>query len=336
MLFVDDSNDPYVSFEDNGSGNKPMVMEYTGGAWTTVGGGVASSHGGSEPSMTVSSGDVYVASYDQSDIGIQVDEYNGSSWSQLGSEFGPGASYPSVQVYGGTPYVAYQDGGGGGDAAMAVDYVSGAWATVGAADFSAGSITYPTLSISQVANGSIPAGTPYVAYEDGYNSENYATVMAYVSGAWATIGNASFSGAIAVDTDIFVDPSTGTPYVSFIDGTGGTEKATVMECSGCGVTTGTWTVVGSRGFSSGEVATPSLYVYNGTPYVGFQSTGDGETTVMEYTGAGSTGWVDVGSPNFSSNQGTAQYTSLSVAGGIPYLAYMDGGNSDYATLMEYH
>ena len=44
-------------------------------------------------------------------------------------------------------------------------------------------------------------------------------------------------------------------------------------------------------------------------------------------------WVTVGSAGFSAGQ--AQYTSLAIYNGTPYVAYMDYANSNKATVMKY-
>ncbi|MGG1633008.1 hypothetical protein [Paenibacillus sp. NRS-1760] len=95
-----------------------------------------------------------------------------------------------------------------------------------------------------------------------------------------------------------------------------------------------WQEVGNTGFSEGRVDYTSLYVYNGTPYVAYM---DGENsdkaTVKKYDNVRSD-WVMVGSAGFS--EGRADYLSLYIAvDGTPYVAYMDGENSDKATVKKY-
>jgi hypothetical protein len=80
-----------------------------------------------------------------------------------------------------------------------------------------------------------------------------------------------------------------------------------------------WESVGTPGFSDGEIYTPSLVIYDDTPYVAYQDNAhDNKATVMKYT---STGWITVGDPGFS--DGSVDYVSLAIDNGIPYVAYRD-------------
>ncbi len=109
----------------------------------------------------------------------------------------------------------------------------------------------------------------------------------------------------------------------------------VMLCSGinfASAATVAWKTVGSAGFSAGQAAFTSLYVYNGTPYVAYDDWGNSnKATVMKYNGSA---WETVGSAGFSA--GEANDTSLSVHNGTPYVAYQDAANSNKATVMKYN
>jgi plastocyanin len=97
--------------------------------------------------------------------------------------------------------------------------------------------------------------------------------------------------------------------------------------------TPSWKAVGTAGFTSDEVDSPSIFVYNGTPYIVFQDfTYASMLTVMKYTGQGTTGWENVGSPGFSS---VAINPSIYVYNGTPYVAYMDIFNDMKSTVMKY-
>jgi uncharacterized repeat protein (TIGR02543 family) len=97
-----------------------------------------------------------------------------------------------------------------------------------------------------------------------------------------------------------------------------------------------WETVGSAGFSESYANYTSLYVYNGTPYVAYQDwsgidhISSKKVTVKKFDGSA---WVTVGEARFSA--GEADYTSLYMYNGTPYVAYRDAANSYKATVMKY-
>lgn len=242
------------------------------------------------------------------------------SWETVGSVgFSAGqVSHPSLYVYNGTPYVAFQDGGNSNKATV-MKFNGSSWGTVGSAGFSTIEAQYTSLYVYN--------GTPYVAYRDRVK----ATVMKYNGTVWETVGSAGFSSGEADNLSLYVDNDT--PYVAYQD-VRNSNKATVMKYNGFG-----WETVGSVGFSAGQASFPSLYIYNGTPYIAYQDGGNSnKATVMKYIVRqpyqGNSAWETVGSAGFS--VGTAQFTSLYVYNGTPYIAFQDGGNANKATVMKYN
>ncbi|HOD41231.1 MAG TPA: hypothetical protein PKL57_11800, partial [Candidatus Wallbacteria bacterium] len=78
-----------------------------------------------------------------------------------------------------------------------------------------------------------------------------------------------------------------------------------------------WVNVGAQGFSPGQVANASLFVYNGVPYVSFEDQANSaKATVMKFDGAN---WVYVGSPGFTS--ALAYLPSISIYNDTPYVAF---------------
>jgi hypothetical protein len=100
-------------------------------------------------------------------------EYNGNSWSTIGAA---GFSsnqvvYTSLNIYNGTPYLAYEDCGDYyrcGETVM--KYNGNSWTAVGNKEFSVGRAEFTSLYVYN--------GTPYVAYQD-YGNNLKATVMEY-------------------------------------------------------------------------------------------------------------------------------------------------------------
>jgi len=104
----------------------------------------------------------------------------GTGWETVGTAgFSAGtASYTSLAIYNGTPYVAYQDYENADKATvMKLNTAGTGWETVGTAGFSTGTAYYTSLAIYN--------GTPYVAYGD-YGNGYKATVMKFAEAAPAT------------------------------------------------------------------------------------------------------------------------------------------------------
>ena len=145
------------------------------------------------------------------------------------------------------------------------------WGNVGEEGFSAGG---NTAYLSLVFNPS--TNEPYVAYEDGGNS-NKATVMKYSGSSWQTVGSEGFSAGDAFTLSLAFNPSTNEPYVAFED-KGNSWKATVMKYSG-----GSWQSVGGAGFSDGAGYYTSL-AFNpltNEPYVAYEDGGNSNKATVK-------------------------------------------------------
>lgn len=247
----------------------------------------------------------------------------GQSWTAIG---GAGfsvatATYTSIAIDGsGVPYIAYQDASNS-NKAIVKKYNGTSWVTVGSSGFSAGGAFYISIAI----DGS---GTPYVAYEDSVNN-NHASVMKYNGSSWVVVGAVGFSAGPVQYTSIGIDGS-GTPYIVYKDGAA-SGASTVMKYNGS-----SWVAVGSAAFSPNSAYYTTIAINaSGIPYIAFEDGATYKTTVMKYTGTGTTGWVTVGSAGFSS--GGTSFPSIALDNiGTPYVAYQDVANSYRATVMKYN
>ena len=96
----------------------------------------------------------------------------------------------------------------------------------------------------------------------------------------------------------------------------------------------TWANVGGGGFSAGTAFYTSLALdSSGVPYVAYVDVGNSsKATVMKLNGGG-TGWEIVGVSPVST--GASSFMSLALdSSGVPYVAYVDVGNSSKATVMK--
>jgi hypothetical protein len=144
---------------------------------------------------------------------------------------------------------------------------------------------------------------------------------------WKLVGPSGFSGSAIYPLLSFHGT---TPYVSFGDCDNGT-KATVMKWSG-----GTWTVLGSRGFSAGQVNRTSLALdTNGVPYVAFQDQTTHQAVVMRYSNSGATGWELVGAADFSPSAMGGVFSLALDSHDVPYLAFCDSASGYAAAVMKH-
>ncbi|MFC6547395.1 chitobiase/beta-hexosaminidase C-terminal domain-containing protein [Cohnella cellulosilytica] len=308
---------PYVAYTDRGLNNKLVVRKYSESTWEYVGSSNGISAGIADCiSLFLYSGTPYVAYYDETLRQVIAKRYNGSTltWDTLGSLGYVDNSVSSyniaLEVYEGTPYVAYQDS----DYKATVRSLNGDdWDVVGQAGFSADR----ALTVSM----SVYGGDPYVVYQD-YKSDK-ATVMKFDGSAWNPLGQAGFSDGSALNTKIKV--YNGIPYVAYLDQANG-GRATVKRFDG-----NVWENVGQAGFSQGGVTYLSLDINNGVPYVAYDDGGNNKkATVKMFDG---NAWADVGQTAISQSQ--SSYLSLSAGGGMLYAAYRDMWNDYKATIMAY-
>ncbi|MGV8118948.1 MAG: hypothetical protein AB2L14_04200 [Candidatus Xenobiia bacterium LiM19] len=334
---------PYVAYEDNGNSSKATVKKFNGATWETVGTAGFSAKIAEYTSLAIydNAGTPvpYVAYKDNGNSGkATVKKFNGATWETVGTAgFSAGTTYyTSLAVYdnAGTPvpYVTYRDGGNSSKA-MVMKYNTTTWETVGTAGFSAGTAYYTSLAVYDNAGTPVP----YVAYID-YGYDSRSTVKKYNGNSWETVGadNEGLSTGQAYYTSLAVYDNAGTPvpYVAYQDA-GNSSKATVKEYNGT-----SWETVGTAGFSTGTAEYISLAIYDnaGTPvpYVTYKDSGSsGKATVKKYNG---TAWETVGTAGFSTGQ--ADSISLVVYNDngtpVPYVAYLDDGNSGKATVMKYN
>ncbi|ATW25596.1 fibronectin type III domain-containing protein [Candidatus Formimonas warabiya] len=349
--FYMDNGTPYVAYISNSS-RKVTVMKYSGvsemnpSGWEPVGTPEFSESGGSAVSLFVDQAIPYVAYiYYDNDAGKQklkafrytgTSEANPTGWELVGNGVivENNITYPDLYVSGGIPYVACRNGNNGGKVEVyKLNGENGLWGILSGVPVSAGSGSQISLKFYN--------NTPYVAYQDGSVS-NKATVRKYNGTDWETVGSAGFSPA-GVDSPSLAIDGNGTPYIAFSDGKGyfdlntanntaKSSQATVMQYTGVSETNPSgWGIVGTPGFSIGEMSSASLYLYDGTPYIAFcDDQCNREARVMKFNG---TGWETVGDATFSA--GTAGYTRMVVNDDGIYISYSDGGNSGKMTVMKY-
>lgn len=372
MSFDMENETPYVAYQDydNGYGN---CMKFNGVAWESVG-DVDFEYYTRQMSLSVYNSTPYVAFTDYGANGMMsCMKLNGTTWEYVGTrQFSPGdnAWNACLKVYNGTPYLAYgcafhkatcskfngtswEDANTGIYNTFAGDQVSfyvgentpymiyrqngddycvkhngTSWETVG--NYPIEQSGTPTQNSLSVYNG-----TPYVIFQDGGNS-NRVTCRYLSGGVWTTLGTRGFSDASQGNNPkLFI--YSGTPYVVYRDQGLSSPNTNKLTCKKFDA--GAWATVGTRGFNNIGLSANqfALYVYNGTPYVAYRDTANGnKASCMFYNGT-STAWEVVGTSGFSLalSADTPLPLALYVDGGAPYVAYKQSSNNR-ASCMKYN
>jgi hypothetical protein len=166
--------------------------------------------------------------------------------------------------------------------------------------------------------------TVYLAFFDA--ATRYGWVLSNSGSGWTTVGGGPFYTNCDSYITLWVDQSSNTPYVAYDDLTN--HNISVKCVSGLG----SWINVGTPGFNQiyptlGESL--SLYAFGSTIYLAFNNAATGNGEVWQNV---SGTWVRVGGVGFA---GQADYISLAVYSGNPYVGFSDGNHSSGPSVMTY-
>lgn len=153
----------YLAYNDL-SVNGAAVVKYTGTTWEPVGTAPIITESPSDMTLKASGANLYLALNYTGTTKPAVFILNGTSWQDLNSTSISDyyAGYIAMNVYNGTPYVAYRDAYD--NYKLKVKKYNGAtWDTVGTTSATAGSIGSISLEFDN-------SGVPYVAVTDSANS----------------------------------------------------------------------------------------------------------------------------------------------------------------------
>jgi hypothetical protein len=205
---------PYMVYQDPGNSYYTTVMAYNGTHWVTI--GAPDFIYGDMYSLVINSdGTPYMSFRDLAngdDLGVV--KFNGTSWVAVGSTVditSKVAQFTSMSIYNNNLYVAFQDSTFTGGQASVMTYnlsSPSGWNYLGSGGFTGTAAHYLSLYID--------SGTPYVAYQDFYDTNSRASVMKYSAGTWSLVGNADFTPGSASLLSLVV--KSGVPYLAFDDG----------------------------------------------------------------------------------------------------------------------
>jgi hypothetical protein len=281
---------------------------------------------------------------------------NSQTWETIGSEgfTSGGTQYGCMDVYNGTPYIAYKDVANGSKCTV-MRYNGTNWVYVGSQGFTPGISREQSIAIDQ-QNGDV-----YIEYTDATVNAIIVSKFNDNSGIWEPLGQ---NGVASTPSEFYqqIKIDNGIPFLVF-----GGYQATLKQYNP-GNPTGTWTatpgpvismqqawytrmaidgttkyvvysdmsaqgkasvakaepssisaVGGALGFTSGGVGFTDISLDNGMPYISFQDSVNGrKISVMKFNG---TTWEYVGSAGISG--GSVEQTRILIHNAIPYISYRD-------------
>jgi hypothetical protein len=281
---------------------------------------------------------------------------NAQLWETVGTEgFTSGdVQYGCMDVYNGTPYIAYKDVANGSKCTV-MRFNGTSWVFLGIQAFTPGIAREQSIAIDQ-QNGDV-----YVEYSDATVNKIVVSKFNDNNGVWAPLGPNGYASSpgefyqqIKIDNGIpylvyggyqaslkqYTDGTpTGTwgaisaPVISMsqawftrmaVDGSdqyviysdmASAGKATVAKVNASGVTA----VGGVLGFTTGGIGYADITMDGSTPYISYQDSLVGrKISVMKFNG---TSWDYVGSQGLSS--GNVENNRILVYNSIPYIAFHD-------------
>ena len=253
----------YLAYEDGGNESKATVIKHTGDGWELVGSAGFSDGEVHAISLNIDNGTPYVAYVNtDNDYKVTVLKFTdavGSGWEQVGS---PGFSLIStgdifLDVYNGTPYVAYRDYDNEGKATVMKHTGVGdsGWETVGPPSFTGNNTRNLSIAIDN-------SGTPYFSFVELTDYGYEATVMKYTGigdSSWEKVGDAGF-GTDSSFTGTSLAFDDGAPYIAYRDKEGSESGTTVKTYTGS-----VWRTVGDARFV--DYGSDLFVIDSGTPYV---------------------------------------------------------------------
>jgi len=229
-------------------------------------------------------------------------------------------------------YMAYSDGMAGGKASVIYPIYGGTskWAYLGPQGFSKGQVQFTSIVYSKRTN------TPYIAYQDAFYA-NKVIVMSYNGSTWVQVGSIPSPGTasyVSLAINAKMTAKADTLYIAYRDGLSANKnKLSVMKF----YTGGSWTQVGSAGFSAGAATSISLQVdtTTGFPYVAYRDSANANNATVLYYKAG---WKFLG-PSAAKgviSTKSANFISLNVIDTADiYVAFRDSASSNKGIAKKY-
>ncbi len=273
-LFIDKTGRPYVAYSDSAATGHTKVMKFSM-SWTSLEAPVPAANQAALRASYISlsadnSGTPYVAANQNNMSGrVSVSKYNGSAWEYVGSPSvsGDQAYSASMDIYNGTPYVAYcvNDTYASGAYVTMKGYDGSQWYTLGGSQISTKKSSDVTGAFVSMKISS--SGTPYVAYADP-GTGNRLAVKKLSEGDWVTVGGGYLTAGEASYISLSLDGET--PCVAYKEG--GAASNAGVTVKKLDAQSGSWATLGNTEISgSGNAKGISLFVDSGIPYISFST-----------------------------------------------------------------
>ncbi|PIF44017.1 putative secreted protein (Por secretion system target) [Chryseobacterium sp. 52] len=306
-LVVDKAGNYYLSYYDT-SVAKGSVQKFNGTSWSYAGG----SAGITEDVATFNSlsldglGNIFYTnqvSYPGS--GIEVRQFNGTSWTQLPKATESSANYHASAVSPSNVLFTF----GGQNSGTVQRYVNGTWEQVGNTGFSNGASFAEMVigSNEKVYTCSISAGVR--VYQN--------TTSAVASDTWTLVGGSIVDAASSSEqytSDIAIDGNNNL-YVAYVSSSANGQKLNVKKFDG-----NAWIQLGQANFSEGKVQHVAIAVTaSGQPFVAasrFENNDFLRNTVYKFDAA-TQNWATLGGDFIST--GESKYNDLAIDKANNYL-----------------
>ncbi|SEM75554.1 major paralogous domain-containing protein/Por secretion system C-terminal sorting domain-containing protein [Chryseobacterium taichungense] len=241
----------YISYYDT-SVMKGSAQVFNGNSWSYVGGspGITNSYATYNSLSLAPNGNIY---YTNQGSGLEVRQFDGTSWTQLPSATTSAINYHASAVSSSNILFTYSTDNSG----TVRRYINGTWEQVGNAGFSNGA-TFAEMVIgtnNKVYTCNVSGGVK--VYEN--------TTAATSSDNWALVGGGMVDAASSSEqynSDIAIDTNNNL-YVAYVSNSASGQKLNVKKFNG-----NTWTQLGNANFSSGKVQHVAIAVSpSGNSYV---------------------------------------------------------------------
>ncbi len=333
-LGIDNSNVPYIVYQDGNKSNKLTVKRFNAltSLWENVGTEGFSAGVASHSSISFDSDDnVYVA-YQDGAVANRITVKRFNTATQIWDNVGPqgisagSASFISLIINSaGQPFVLFRDGANF-EKATVKKYNSGlsSWENVGGLGFSIGAVSFSNLQ--ETEDGKI-----FAAYTDagtGFQAE--IMTLNTKSLSWEDVGTDA-SGGTSVSSVSLALSGNKTPYIAYQDERTG-NAAVVRRFN---ATKSIWETIGNAKISTGKATYTNFALANDSvPVVVYRDASRANKATVKKFNYLTTKWDALDTAGTSS--GAVAYTAIAVnKENIPYIAYQDSISKNKLTVKRF-